>query len=46
MVKFSKTPVDKLKDAFVRVYDDVLRLDVAVHDALAVAEIQGFQQFI
>lgn len=46
MVKLSQAPVDQLEDALVGVYDDVLGLDVAVHYAFAVAEVQGFEQLV
>lgn len=41
MVKLSQSPIDQLEDFFVMVDDDVLRFDISVHDASAVAEIQS-----
>lgn len=44
VVELSQPPVDQLQDLLVGVDDDVLRLDVAVHDALAVAVVQSLSE--
>lgn len=40
VVKLSQAPIDQLQDLFMWIDDDVLRLDVTMHDALAMAIIQ------
>jgi hypothetical protein len=37
MVELSESPVDEFQDLFVGVDDDILRLDVSMHDSFAVA---------
>lgn len=44
VVELSQSPVDQLQDLLVRIHDDVLRLDIAMHYALAVAVIQGLRR--
>lgn len=43
VVELSQAPVDQLQDLFMRIDNDVLRLDIAMHYALAVAVIQGLR---
>jgi hypothetical protein len=40
VVELSQSPVDQFQYLLGRVHDDVLGLDVAVHNALAVAVVQ------
>lgn len=45
MVEFRETPVDESQLAVRVVNHDVVRLHIAVHDALAVAEVEGLEDF-
>ena len=46
MVELGETPVDESQLAVGVVNHDVVRLDISVHDALAVAEIEGLEDLI
>ena len=45
MVEFGKTPVNQPELALLVVDHDVVRLDISVHDAPRVAEVEGLEEF-
>lgn len=45
MVEFRKTPINKSQLPFFMVDHDVVGFDIAVHDTIGVAVVEGLEEF-